>query len=131
MKNFALTAGLFMGLIAIPGQAANRPYGELNFFHLLNGVPVKIGVLTTAGASTTNATTAVPFTVTGGTILKVTCDAAAIITIGSAASTSYTNAAFGDVMAIGVSKYFVLRPSDTAIAVAGAGATNCAVFAMN
>lgn len=42
MKNFALVAGLFMGLalslfVSAPAQAENRPYGELNYLHQLNG----------------------------------------------------------------------------------------------
>lgn len=130
MKKLALIAGLFMGLVSLSAVAANRPYGELNFFHLLNGVPVKLGTITTAGTSTTNATTASPFTVTGGNVIKVTCDAAAVFTVGSSASTTYTNAAFGSVMAAGVAQYFVLRTTDTAIAVAAAAAVNCAVHTM-
>lgn len=115
---------------ATPAQAANRPYGD-GMWQRLNGVPVRLGVITTTGASTTNATTASAFTVTGGSVLMVTCDAAAVFTVGSSASTSYTNAAFGTVMAAGVPRYFIMRTTDTAIAVASAVTVNCAVHEMN
>lgn len=123
----ALALCLVMG--PLPAYAA-RPTSEGALLLQLNGVPVRLGVITTAGASTTNATTASPFTVTGGTVIRVTCDAAAVFTIGSSASTSYTNAAFGDVMATGTPRYFVLRETDTTIAVAAAAAVNCAVHVM-
>lgn len=97
---------------------------------LLSGVPVRIGVITTAGASTTNATTASAFTIPGGSVLEVIADAACVVTIGATASTAYTNAAFGRPCAVGVPQRFVLRNSDTTIAVAAGAAVNVAVFAM-
>jgi len=117
-------------LFSAPVQALPRPYGDLNLAHRLNGVPVKLGTITTAGASTTNATTATPFTVVGGSVIRVTCDAAAVFTVGSAAATAYTSASFGSVMAAGVAQTFVLRTTDTSIAVAAAVAVNCAVSVM-
>jgi len=122
----AILACLVMGL-PLPAQA--RPTTDPALM-LLNGVPVKLGTITTAGASTTNATTASAFTVTGGSVLMVTCDAAAVFTVGSSASTTYTNAAFGTVMATGVPRFFILRDSDTTIAVAASAAVNCAVHVM-
>lgn len=127
-RSISLALCLVMGL-SLPSFAA-RPSTENVMLLLLNGVPVKLGTITTTGASTTNATTASAFTVTGGTVLKVTCDAAAVFTVGSSASTTYTNAAFGDVMAAGVSKFFILRDTDTSIAVASAVSVNCAVHVM-
>lgn len=101
---------LVMGL-ALP--AAARPTTDPALM-LLNGVPVKLGTITTTGASTTNATTASAFTVTGG----------------SSSSTTYTNAAFGTVMSAGVPRYFILRDADTTVAVAAAASVNCAVHVM-
>lgn len=126
-----LTALLVAVVLMAPPSFAARPLTEATLLIQLNGAPVRLGVITTAGASTTNATTASPFTVVGGSALMVTCDAAAVFTIGSSASTTYTNAAFGTVMATGVPRYFVLRNTDTAIAVASAAAVNCAVHVMN
>ncbi|HEY1087544.1 MAG TPA: hypothetical protein VGE37_07615 [Archangium sp.] len=97
---------------------------------LLAGVPVKAGVITTAGASTTNGTTAVPFTLAGGSVIEVVADAACVLTVGGTASTTITNAAYGRPLAVGVPQRFCLRDTDTTIAVAGAGATNVAVFVM-
>lgn len=125
-RHIAIALCFVMGL-AFP--AAARPTTDPALM-LLNGVPVKLGTITTTGASTTNATTASAFTVTGGSVLMVTCDAAAVFTVGSSASTTYTNAAFGMVMSAGVPRWFVLRDSDTSIAVASAATVNCAVHVM-
>lgn len=127
-KQLALALCLVMGLSS-PAVAATRPTTD-PALTLLNGVPERLGVITTAGASTTNASTASPFTVTGGSVLMVTCDIAAVFTVGATASTAYTNAAFGTVMAAGVPRFFILRPTDTTIAVAAAAAVNCAVHVM-
>lgn len=126
---------LFLALVmAAPAQAA-RPGNDLSLFLLLNGTPVNLGVLITAGTTINNSDTATPFTVTGGTVLRVVCDAAAFIRIATSAATassSYTSAVFGEPMAVGVSKYFALRPTDTSIAVdTTGGAANCAVAVMN
>lgn len=123
---------LFLGILALGALAANRPYGELNFFHVINGVPTALGVLTTAGTTISNSDTAAPFTVTGGNILRVVCDAGAFVRIGTTASSSYTSAVFGEPMLSGEPKFFVLRTSDTAIAVdTTGGAANCNVATMN
>lgn len=107
-----------------------RPGNDLSLALLLNGVPAKLGTITTAGASTTNASTVTPFTITGGSVIEVVADAACVVTIGATASNVYTNAAMGRPLAIGVPQQFVLRDTDTTIAVMGAGATNVAVFVM-
>ena len=120
---------LIAALVLLAASAEARPTIDPALL-MLNGVPERIGVITTAGASTTNATTASAFTVFGGTVIMVTCDAAAVFTVGSSASTSYTNAAFGTVMAAGAPRYFVLRDSDSTVSVAAAAAVNCAVHVM-
>lgn len=121
---------LFLALVmAAPAQA--RPASEFQLFTLLNGTPVALGVLTTAGTTISNSTTAVPFTVTGGTVLRVVCDAAAFVRIGTTASSDYTSAVFGEPMPLGVAKWFVLRDADTSIAVdTTGGAANCNVAVM-
>lgn len=121
---------LGLALLALPAFATRPSMTEAMLLVRLNGVPAKLGVITTAGVSTTNVTTATPFTVANGSVLKVTCDAAAVFTIGSSASTSYTNAAFGAVMAAGVAQYFVIRDGDNTVAVASAVTVNCAVHNM-
>lgn len=107
-----------------------RPGNDLSLALLLNGVPSRLGVITTAGASTTNASTVAPFTIPGGSVIEVIADAACVVTIGATASNGYTNAAMGRPMAVGVPQRFVLRDTDTTIAIMGAGATNAVVFAM-
>lgn len=122
---------LLLALVMATPAYAGRPGNELSLLQLLNGVPVKLGVLTTAGTTISNADTAVPFTVTGGTVLEVVCDAAAFVNIGATASSDYTNANFGRPMTVGVSRWFVLRDTDTAISVdTTGGAANCQVSVM-
>lgn len=107
-----------------------RPTSESMLTLLLNGVPVRLGVITTAGASTTNASTVAPFTIVGGSVIEVVADAACVLTVGATASTSYTNAAFGRPLAVGAAQRIVLQDGDTTIAVAAAGAVNVAVSVM-
>lgn len=132
MRNHSrLTRAMALALAFISAAAfAARPLPENILILRLNGVPSRIGVIITAGSSTTNATTATPFTLSGGEVLKVVCDAAAVFGVGSSVSTTYTNAAFGEPMTAGVAKYFILRDTDTTIAVAAAASVNCAVFNM-
>jgi hypothetical protein len=118
--------------VASPVAAGNRPNGELLLFSRLNGVPVALGVLTTAGTTISNTTTAAPFTLVGGSVIRVVCDAAAFVRVGTTASSDYTSAVFGEPMAVGAVRFFVLQMSDTAIAVdTTGGAANCNVAVMN
>lgn len=144
MRRLLLCALLAVGavLTAVSWPPAHtivlaRPGSEFPMMLLLNGVPVKLGVLTSTGTSVCNTSisgctaTATPFTVTGGSVLEAVCDAAGTITIGTTASTDYTNAAAGSPMPLGVSRWFVLRDSDVSIALDTTGGTvNCAVFVM-
>lgn len=126
---WALMAGLGVMLLAI--VAFGRPAGEFVLFNLLNGVPVKIGVLTSTGTSVTQATTASTFTVTGGTVIEVVCDGAGFVNVGGTASSDYTSANFGRPMTAGVSRWFVLRDTDTDLSLDTAGSTvNCNVSVM-
>lgn len=132
MRNSRLTRAMALALALVSGvSVAARPLTENVLLVRLNGVPVPLGVITTAGASTTNATTASAFTIVGGSVLMVTCDASAVVSVGATASVTYTNASFGTVMSSGVPRYFALRDSDTSMAVAAAAAVNCAVAVMN
>lgn len=141
MKRLAL-AGLFalgvlfMGALPSPrvvteAVLAARPTTDNALMLLLNGVPVRIGVLTSTGTSVNQGTTAVTFTVTSGTVLEVVCDGAAFVSVGATASSDYTNANFGRPMSAGVSRWFVLRDSDTDLSLDTAGSTvNCNVSVM-
>ena len=129
--NSRLTRAMALALALFSGVAfAARPSTEAQMLLLLNGAPVRLGVITTAGSSTTNATTASAFTITGGSVLMVTCDAAAVLAVGSSVSTSYTNSAFGLVMSTGVPRWIIMRDTDTSLAVAAAATVNCAVHVM-
>lgn len=113
--------------------AANRPGGELALFLRLNGTPVRKGVIVSAaGASTTNSSTATPFTITSGDVFEIVCDASAFCVEGATASATYTNAAFGVPISAGSSRSFVFAAgsSTTTLACAGAAAFNCAAFRM-
>lgn len=73
MKKFALVAALF----------ASTAFAGERF----------IGKITTAGADTTNATTAAPFAVPFSTKLTIWCDAAAYIAVGTTTAASATSGA--------------------------------------
>lgn len=140
MKRFTLAGlfvlgALFMGAMWPPVHSllgATRPAAENITITLLNGVPVKIGVLTSTGTSVNQGTTASTFTVTGGKVLEVVCDGAGFVNVGATASSDYTNANFGRPMTAGISRWFILRTSDTDLSLDTAGSTvNCNVSEMN
>lgn len=131
----ALFAVLFMGVLSPLAPAAQLAVGRVadttTLFLLLNGTPTALGVLTSTGTSVTQATTGVPFTFSGGGCYQVTCDGAAVVTIGATASTDYTSASFGRAMSTGVASYWCVRDTDTNISLDTSGATvNCAVARM-
>lgn len=107
-----------------------RPSNQVAINTLLNGVPVRLGVITTAGASTTNASTAAPFAIVGGSVLEVTADAACVVNVGASASNVYTSPVFGRPLAAGVPTRFMLRDTDTVVAVMGAVAVNVVILVM-
>lgn len=131
-----LAGALFMGvtspLSVVPKLTEGvRPTSDFALMLALNGVPVKIGVLTSTGTSVNQGTTGTTFTLTGGTVIEVVCDGAAFINIGATSSSDYTNANFGRPMTTGVSRWFVLRDTDTDISLDTSGGTvNCHVAAM-
>lgn len=131
----ALFAVLFMGAMSPLAPAAQLAVGRVadttTLFLLLNGTPVALGVLTSTGTSVTQATTAVPFTFSGGGCYEVTCDGAAVINIGATASTDYTSANFGRAMTAGTSAFWCVRDTDTNISLDTSGGTvNCNVRRM-
>ena len=103
---------------------------------LSKGVPVRQGVITTAGVSTTNTSTATPFTIPAGAVIMVIADAACVVAVGIAGlsvNNVYTAANMGVPMAIGVPQLFALRDGptpDTTVAIMGAAAVNAVVFVM-
>lgn len=135
MKRTALAvllAVLFMGVLSPLAPAAQLAVGRVadttTLFQLLNGTPTALGVLTSTGTSVTQATTAAPFTFSGGGCYEVACDGAAVINIGATASTDYTSANFGRAMSTGVSSYWCVRDTDTSISLDTSGGTvNCNV----
>ncbi len=111
---------------------AARPAGEFPMFLRLNGSPSKLGVIVSAGgSSTTNASTLTPFTLASGDMIDVVCDAAAVCIEGSTASTTITSSAYGVPQALGIERFWILAgTSSVTFACAGAAAFNCAVFRM-
>lgn len=126
---------LLLTAFAPPVQSflgAARPGGELSMFLRLNGVPVRMGVLTSTGTSVNNGTTASTFTVTGGLVYEVICDGSAVVAVGSTATAGdYTSSTMGVPMSTGVSRWFILRETDTSLALDTTGGTvNCVVHTM-
>lgn len=135
LVGLGLAAALLMGAISPLAPVAQMAAGAVrdmnNMLLLLNGTPVALGVLTSTGTSVTQATTAAPFTFSGGGCYQVTCDGAAVITIGATASTDYTSANFGRALSAGQASFWCVRDSDTNISLDTAGTTvNCAVARM-
>lgn len=127
--SIALPALALLALLLL--TAVGRP-GELVMFLRLNGVPVRLGVLTSTGTSVNNSTTASTFTVTAGEVYEVVCDGAAVMAVGSTvAAGDYTSASMGVPMTTGTSRWFILRDTDTALALDTTGGTvNCVVHTM-
>jgi hypothetical protein len=138
MKQFAIPVAvialLFMAALPppLPGLFQGRLVAEGPLFVALNGVPERIGVLTSTGTSVNQSTTASPFTITGGTVLEVVCDGAGFLNVGATSSSDYTNANFGRPVITGGSRWFVLRDTDTNLSLDTSGATvNCNVSVMH
>ena len=114
------------------GAAGFRAPSEFVMFLRLNGSPTKIGVITSAGASTTNASTATPFTIVGGDTIDILCDAAAFCIEGATASNTYTAATLGVPQGAGVDRFWLSKATTatTTFACFGAAAFNCAFFQM-
>lgn len=123
---------LAVSLALLSGVAfAGRPASEYVLYLFLNGEPSRAGVLISTGSSITNATTATPFTLLGGSVLKIICDAKAFVNVGGTASASYTNANLGHPVLADTPYYLVLGASTTTISsISATGTTNCTVWTM-
>lgn len=115
----------------------SRPAEMNRIAALTNGVPVYIGTLVSgAGATINNATTAAPFvlaTLCPSRVLQVDCDLASQVGIQATCSATITNAAYAPTQAAHQNprQSYILRDTDTNICASGGGALNCAVFCMN
>lgn len=110
---------------------ANRPAGEFPMFLMLNGQPTYVGVLTSTGASVTNATTGVPFTLNGGEVLKFVCDAEAWLTPGGTASLTFSSANLGHPIPAKTAYFMITKETTTTIAlISTSGTANCGVWRM-
>lgn len=119
--------------------AANQVNGRrediLGVVRSLNGSPIKLGVITGAGAaSKTNVSTASPFTIMPGSVLYIACDVDAYCIETATASSSYTSADFGFPLSAGKALPFIALPGVTTGAAVwaciSAAAYNCAFFGM-
>lgn len=129
LRSFLQVSLAFGALVIL--TALSRP-GEYAMYLRLNGVPVRLGVLTSTGTSVNNSTTASTFTVTSGEVYEVICDGSAVVAVGSTATAGdYTSSTMGVPMSTGVSRWFILRDTDTALALDTTGGTvNCVVHTM-
>ena len=129
---------LMLVLAAVVGLALSstvawaRPVDIFKVLLLVNGEPATVGVLTSAGASVTNSTTAVSFSLPTasiiGQVLTVQCDATAYVGFSSTCGT--TAATSNGCFRVGASdppKVVVVRDAQTAINAAGPAAFNCIV----
>lgn len=128
---FAFVLAVILGLGLTSSLTWAKPT-QTGLAQLVNGSPVYAGVMTTNATSVTNATTAAPFALAGGQLIKVTCSAAAFITVGATASGTFTAADIGHPMAVG-EKLLILLPDSPAVATIAqfsAAAASCAVWRM-
>jgi hypothetical protein len=126
-KPFGFVVVLLVAVLAMAG-----PKSDLSLYLLLNGKPTKLGVLTSTGASVTNASTAVPFTLTGGSVIKVECDAAANVGLQATCHGTVTNANYCELLEVRpAQRVYVVPDSVTTIsAISVSGTANCMVWAM-
>lgn len=139
-RNVALLVlGLVLGALLFtvaPALASNgRTVGTIHgLMEILNGSPNRMGLITSAGASTTNATTAAPFTITRGESIMVQCDIAAfcreLLTASTTVSSSYSSADIGRAVQPGVPWYVISGggAGTTSFACTAAGTFNCVFF---
>ena len=109
---------------------AGRPQSPLGIQSAIYGAPTALGVLTTAGASITNAATAVPFILRDGSVLRLVSDLACVVNIGGTASNVITSASYGMPLVAGVPLILMLPESATQISVMAAAAVNVNVATM-
>lgn len=109
---------------------AGRPQSPLSMQWALYGSPTALGVLTTAGASVNNATTAAPFTLRGGAVVRLVSDLACVVIIGGTASNVITSAQYGTPLVAGVPLILIVPEAATQISVMAAAAVNVNVATM-
>jgi hypothetical protein len=150
MRIFALAALLAVGCAHAPSPGgggpdirtlreavaaellAVGPPSEFSLMMLLNGEPTKLGVLTSTGTSVNETTTAVPFTVTAGSVLLFKCDAgSANVGGGTTCENLITDANHRYQLANAFDPYFlVLKSTHICLDAPAATTINCAVFRM-
>lgn len=122
----ALPLLLAAGLVATFSIA--RPPTEFPLYLQLNGQPTRLGALqlSTDGGSQNNATTFVPFTVTGGSVVRMWCSAAACICPAGECSCTMAGDAgtadggllrnfTGEPVTAGQVRYYVLKDNQTQV----------------
>lgn len=123
--------GVLLALVAVSALAL-RPGSEFGLWQSIYGEPVRLGVLiSTSPTSVNNSTTATPFTLPVGGVLKVLCNAKAFITPGATASATYTDPLLGHPALADAPYYLTPLNATTQIAsLAATGTTNCTVWHM-
>lgn len=125
----AISAALLVSAIAL---ANNGPVGIFQMMRTVYGSPVRAGVIVSgAGASTTNATTGTPFTVTSGDTIQWACDAVAFCGEAAACSTTLAgaNGCVPSPINATLGPYTMQQGSSTTtVACAGPAAFNCTFF---
>lgn len=100
---------------------------------LANGSPDRLGALVSAaGATINNNTTAAPFTLEPGAPLLLVASAQCFVRGGTSAAVqanvSHTDANFGVPLAANTPRIFILKDTEAFLAAAGPAAFNLAVF---
>jgi hypothetical protein len=90
---------------------------------ILNGTPVRQGVLTSTGTSATVA-------VTAGEVVMVECDAAAHVGMGASCSATATNAAYCPKLNAAPDRTYFYANGTSLAGISSSGTANCAYFYM-
>lgn len=131
MKKRLLSLLKLLPLVAIAAVVmAARPASDFSLRTIRTGEPVYVGTLTSTGTSVSNATTAFPFTLNGGELLKFICDAEGWVNPGATAGLTFTAATIAT-LSRRRAHYLLLRSPTTAISmISTTGTANCAVWKM-
>lgn len=126
MKNLPL----WLLLVAIPALANDRQSQSFNTLQALNGSPSFLGTVT-ATTVKDNSNTSSTFTITGGSLLMVQCDAASyLLTASSAAAATLTSTNGVRVEAYEKFYLMLLNKEQWLQALAVTGTINCKVWRM-
>ena len=134
-QTFLLALTVAFASLVVSQVAHARPGSDLQATLGIYGEPANLGVIVSgAGASTTNASTAAPFTINAGAqkvlAIRYVCNAAGFITPGGTCSTAIGNAAYGQPVTNLVAGTMFIKDTTTTLSICGSAAITCQIWAI-